>query len=294
MLHRRLAAFELEGRGRRQPLVGGDGDRHREALLEVEQVRPLLVEDVERGLGAGAQHEVVARRLEQRLLDRAQDVQRHRGGRPHEARAAAMGAGDRGGFEHAGADALAAHLEQAEGRDPPDLDPRPVVLERLVEPLLHRPVVALLLHVDEVDDDEAGEIAQAHLAGDLFRRLEIRLERGVLDVVLAGGAARVHVDRDQRLGRVDDEVAARSQGHVGREHRVELLLDAVAGEDRRRVTVGLHHLRLAGHQHPHEVLGLAVGVLAGDQDLVEILVVEVADRPLDQRALLVDQRRGGG
>ncbi|CAO4144689.1 hypothetical protein LPLAFNJD_LOCUS1753 [Methylorubrum aminovorans] len=215
VLHRRLAAFELEGRSRHEPVVGGDGDRHLEALLQVVEMCPLLVEDVERGLSAGAQHDVVARRLEQHLLDRAQNVQRHRGGRPHEARAAAMGAGDGGGFEHAGADALAAHLQEAEGRDPPDLDARPVVLQRLVQALLHRPVVALLLHVDEVDHDEAGQIAQAHLAGDFLRRLEVRLERGVLDVVLAGGAARVHVDRDQRLGRVDDEVAARAERHVG-------------------------------------------------------------------------------
>ena len=142
----------------------------------------------------------------------------------------------------------------------------------------------------EVEADLRRRLAQAHLAGDLLGRLEVGLEGGVLDVVLAGGAAGIHVDRDQGLGRVDDEVAAGAQGDVGREHRVELLLDAVAGEDRRRVAIGLHHLGLAGHQHPHEVLGLAIGVFARDQNLVEILVVEVADRPLDQRALLVDQR----
>ncbi|VUD75058.1 hypothetical protein MET9862_05698 [Methylobacterium symbioticum] len=202
-----------------------------------------------------------------------------------------MRAGDRGGFEHARADALAAHLQEAEGRDPADLDAGAVVLQALVELLLDGAVVALLLHVDEVDHDQAGEIAQAELPGDLLGRLEIRLERGVLDVVLAGGAAGIDVDRDQRLGRVDDEVAARLQRDMGREHLVELLLNPVAGEDRRRVAVGLHHLRLAGHQHAHEVLGLAVGVLARDQHLLQVLVVEVADGALDQRALLVDQRR---
>ena len=55
--------------------------------------------------------------------------------------------------------------------------------------------------------------------------------------------------------------------------------------------VGLHHLGMARHEHAHEVLGLAVAVVAGDHDLVDVLVVEVADRALDQRAFLVDEGR---
>ena len=179
-------------------------------------------------------------------------------------------------------------------RDAADLDARPVVLERVVEPALDRPVVALLLHVDEVDDDQAGEVAQAKLAGDFVRRLEVGLQRGVLDIVLARRTARVDVDGDQRLGRVDDDVAARLQRHLRREHRVELSLDRIAREQRLAVLERLDALGMARHEHAHEVLGLAVGVLAGDDDLVDVLVVEVADRSLDQRALLVDQGRGGG
>ena len=57
--------------------------------------------------------------------------------------------------------------------------------------------------------------------------------------------------------------------------------------------IRLNHLGVARHQHAHEVLGLAVAVLAGDQDLVDILVVEVAHRALDQAAFLVDEGRGG-
>ena len=60
-----------------------------------------------------------------------------------------------------------------------------------------------------------------------------------------------------------------------------------------RVAVGLNDLGMARHQHAHEVLGLAVAFLAGDQDLVDVLVVEVADRALDQAAFLIDEGRGG-
>jgi hypothetical protein len=42
-----------------------------------------------------------------------------------------------------------------------------------------------LLHVDEVDHDQAGKVAQAQLAGNLFGRLEVGLERGLLDRAFA-------------------------------------------------------------------------------------------------------------
>ncbi len=179
-------------------------------------------------------------------------------------------------------------------RDAADLDAGAVVLEAILQLLLDGPVVAVLLHVDEVDDDQAGQVAKPQLASDLLGRLQIGLQRSVLDGVLLGGAAGVDVDRDQRLGLVDDDVAAGLQSHLRLQHAVQLGLDAVAGQDRRGLAIGLNHLCVARHQHAHEVLGLAVAVLAGDQDLVDVLVVEVAHRALDQAAFLVDEGRRGG
>ena len=48
---------------------------------------------------------------------------------------------------------------------------------------------------------------------------------------------------------------------------------------------------MARHEHAHEFLGVAVAGLAGDDDLLDVLGVEVADRALDERAFLVHQRR---
>jgi hypothetical protein len=50
---------------------------------------------------------------------------------------------------------------------------------------------------------------------------------------------------------------------------------------------------MARHQHAHEVLRLAIGVVARDQNLVDVLVVEIADGALDEIAFLVDEGRGG-
>ena len=46
------------------------------------------------------------------------------------------------------------------------------------------------IHVDEVDDDQAGQVAQAQLAGGLLGRLHVGLAGRGLDVALLGGAAR--------------------------------------------------------------------------------------------------------
>ena len=48
---------------------------------------------------------------------------------------------------------------------------------------------------------------------------------------------------------------------------------------------------MARHEHAHEVLRLAVCLVAGDDDLVHILVIEIADRALDEVAFLVDEAR---
>ena len=51
---------------------------------------------------------------------------------------------------------------------------------------------------------------------------------------------------------------------------------------------------MARHEHAHEILGVAVALFAGDDDLVDVLAVEIADRALGERAFLVHQRRRGG
>ena len=156
-------------------------------------------------------------------------------------------------------------------------------------PAFDRAVVALLLHVDEVDDDEAGKIAQLELARDLVRGLDIGVERRLLDGELARRLARVDVDGDQRLGLVDDEIAARAQRHVRAEHGVELPLDLEAGEKRLGIVIVGDALGAAGLQHAHEVVRLAMRGIASDHDLVDILGVQVANGPLDEVAFLVNE-----
>ena len=217
--------------------VGDHGQRYLEAVFEIAQMAALVIENVERDVGSGAHHEIVGRALHQDFFQPAQQLQRHRGHRTDMAAAAALRAGFGRALQHAGADALARHLEQAEMRDASDLDSGAILPQAVAEFAFHRAVVALLVHVDEVDDDQAGEVAQPQLPGDFLGGLEIGLERGILDVVLAGRAAGIDVDRDQRLGLVDHDVAAGAQLHGRREHRIELALDTHAREQRLAVAI---------------------------------------------------------
>jgi len=65
-----------------------------------------------------------------------------------------------------------------------------ILPQAIGELALDRAVVALLVHVDEVDDDEACEVAQPQLPRDFLGRLEIGLQRGVLRCGARGSSGR--------------------------------------------------------------------------------------------------------
>ncbi|CAL1691916.1 hypothetical protein MMB232_02071 [Brevundimonas subvibrioides] len=151
-----------------------------------------------------------------------------------------------------------------------------------------------LVHVDEVDDHQTGEVAQAQLAGGLDGGLAVGLEGRGLDVAFLGRAARVDVDGDQGLGLVDHQIAAGLQRHDRLVDLRQQLLDAVGGEQRLRPLIQVHLLGLRGHQHPHEVARFLEALDALDLDAVEILVEHVAHGAADQVFFFVDQRGGVG
>ena len=188
--------------------------------------------------------------------------------------------------------ALSRELEQAEARDAADLDAGAVLLDRVAQPVLDRTLVLLRLHVDEVDDDQAAHVAQAHLAGDLVRSLEVGVAGRRLDVRAAGAARGVDVDRHQRLGVIDHDAAARGQRHLVRVRGLDLALDLVSREDRDVVVVELELAQVARHEALHVVLRLGEDLLLVDQDFTDVVGQVVAQRPQDRLALLVDQERG--
>ncbi len=276
---------------RLQVLVRNQHDRHAQARLDLGDVHPLLVEQegchLDRHLhvhGRGAF-------LHRLFLQDTQHVQSRALGVADHAHAVAARAGDVRALVQGRAQALARQLHQAEARDLAHLHAGTVEVQRVLQALLDGLLVLRLLHVDEVDDDQAAQVAQAQLAGGFLGRLQVGLGGGLLDVGTARGPRRVDVDGHQRLGVVDHDGAARGQRHGARVRRLDLVLDLEAREQRYVVLVALDAWRVVRHHVQHELTGLLVDVVRVDQDLADRRAVVVADGADHEVRFLEDQER---
>ena len=139
--------------------------------------------------------------------------------------------------------ALPRHLHDAKLRNRQNLALGLVFFHLVFEPLVDGLPVLAALHVDGVDYDEPPEVAEPDLARGLRDGFEIRLQNKILPVgVLALVGPRIDVDRNQRLGLVDDDFPAGRQRNPPLESLGYLPFDVVALEDR---NVFLEELDLA-------------------------------------------------
>ena len=206
-----------------------------------------------------------------------------------------MRARAKAGFKKTWAEPLARQFHQTEGADPSQLYTRPVLAHGLFEAALHLDLIARVLHVDEIDDDEAGQIAQAQLAGDLVRRFDVGFERRRLDISFTCRAPRVDVNGDQGLGGVNDDVATRLQLHIRSVHGIKLVFHLVMAEQRGIAgRPRLDPFDVARHQKLHERLGRLAGFLAVYDDLVDVAAINVADCAFDQVGFFVNHGRRRG
>ncbi|MCY1407593.1 hypothetical protein D9M71_228990 [compost metagenome] len=148
-------------------------------------------------------------------------------------------------------------------------------------------------HVDEVDDDQAADVAQAQLTGDFLGRFKVGLQRGFFDVAAFGGARRVDVDGHQGFGRIDHDGTAGRQFDHALESGFDLAFDLETVEQRNAVFVQLDLAGVLRHHLADEGQGFVLGFNAVDQHFADVLAQVVADRADDHVAFLVDQERRG-
>ena len=180
-----------------------------------------------------------------------------------------MGAGFAGAFQHTGAHALARHFHQSETADAAHLNARAVSFQRFFHLAFNGAIIAVLIHIDEVNDQQAGEVAQASLPRHFNRCFKICRQSGFLYRLLAGRFARVHVNRNQCFGRVDDQIAARWQNHNRVKHGSQLVFHPMLFEQGRVARMLLDLARMARHQQLHVIFGFFITVRAINHDLVE-------------------------
>ncbi len=139
-----------------------------------------------------------------------------------------------------------------------------------------------------------AEVPQADLAHDLADRLEIDLEHGLLEVPLADVLARIDVDGDERLGMVDDDVAAGLEPHAPTQRLLDVLLDAERLEDRASAPpTGAPARASAGTSAAHVPSALVVDLAGVDDELVDLGREQIAHDAEGEVALLVEDRGRG-
>ena len=278
--------------GTLEGFLDGDVDRDSVTMLDLGQFTALLVKHVDGGLAAGPKHDPFAAPAGCLVLNDPQRAKTGGGCGAHKAGALAMRASLGRCFQDTGAEPLAAHFHEAKAGDAADLDPGAIVLQRLLHGLFDLPDMARLFHVDEVDDDEPRHVAQAKLASDFRRRFEVGRERGLLDIMLARRPAGVDVDRYQRLGRIDHQITAGFQLDDRLIHCRQLVFDAEPLEDGGRVDIRFYPPHMARHQQLHEAARRLIALVALDHDFLDLTMIKIADGPLDEVAVPIDQGRG--
>ena len=100
-------------------------------------------------------------------------------------RAGTARAGDVAGFCKGRAQTLTGQFHQAEAADFSCLNAGTVKAQTIAQAVFNLALVALAFHVNKIDDDQATEVTQAQLPGDLFGSFKVCLEGCFFDVSAA-------------------------------------------------------------------------------------------------------------
>ena len=271
--------------------VRNQQDRDLVAQFDGMNIRTLLVEEEGRNVDRNLRMHGGRVVLHSLFFEDAQDMQRSRFGRADMAGACAARAGDVAGFSQGRTQALARQFHQAEAADLAHLHAGAVVMQRIAQTIFDFALVLAALHIDEVDDDQATEVAQAKLAGQFFSGFQVRLECRFFDIGATGRATGVHVAGNQSLGVVDDDRATRRQVDLTRIGGFDLVFDLEAGEERHVIVIALDAADVARHDRAHEGARLLIDIVGIDQDFANVRLEVVADGANDQTAFEVDQER---
>src|SRR5258706_206678 len=152
--------------------------------------------------------------------------------------------------------------------------------------------VAPLIHVNEVDDDDAAKVAQPDLAHDFPDRIHIGLDDRIFKTssfadILSG----VYIDRDQSLGLVDDDVSPALEPDFRLPRLVDFLVQPELIVERRLLRVELDSVdqpRLEAIREAHDTLVFLFGV---DPDGGEVGAHLIAEYTLHYIQIVIDQRR---
>ena len=229
-----------------QMLVRNDVDTHIIALFQIGDGGTLLVEQIgghiDRHLGMNLLGVV----LHGLFFDETKDGQGEGFVVTDDPLTLATGADMAAGLVEGGTQTLARHLQQTETGDTAQLDTGTILMHRFTQTVFHFALMANRGHVDEVDDNQATQVTQTQLTGNLVCCFQVGLQGGLFDIAALGGAGGVDIDGGQCFGRIDDDAAAGGQAHFALEGRFDLALDLEVVEQGDIALVQLHAIEKIG------------------------------------------------
>ena len=169
------------------------------------------------------------------------------------------------------------------------MNARTIRLQLVFHPFFNGDVVTTLVHIYEIDNDKPRKVTQTKLTGNFISGFKVCFERCLLNAAFLGRAARVYVNRNQRLSHTNHDITTRWQLNCRVKHPCQICFNLMAREQRKAVFVALHIFCMARHDHFHEVFGRAVTGLALNKYFIDVAVIEIADRTFDQVAFLVNR-----
>src|SRR5512146_2943838 len=224
------------------------------------------------------QQHVVATAAAGLAMDSAQDLGGERRHGLDHASALAVRTGVGQQLLEALASALAGHLDQPEFGNLERRGARLVAPLRLAQRVADLLAIGLARHVDEVDDDDPADVAQAQLLDHFLDRLEVGPQHGLVLVGLADEAPGVDVDRGERFGLVENQVAARLEPDLAVERALDLRLDLEVIENRLGALVHRQARAQSRHVVLDELLDTLEGLGGGAPELVDLAGKQVAHR----------------
>src|ERR1700731_399290 len=189
-------------------------------------------------------------------------------------------------------DSLACNRHKTKIIELQDLGRRAVSLQRFFQRLHYFRAVAALVHVNEVDDDNAPKVAQTNPPDDLLDGIDIRLDERIFQPCrLAHGPSRIDVDRDQRLRLVDHDITTAPQPDLRLERFVDFFRDVELLEQRRVFAVKLHAPHQRRLEAAHETQNAFVFLLGICPDGGKAAAYLVTQNAFYQVQIVIDQRR---
>jgi len=165
---------------------------------------------------------------------------------------------------------------------------RVIIHQGLFELAHDLPPMLDVAHVDEIDDDDAAQVAQSQLPSHGLRRFQIGAVDRLLQVARAQKRAGIHIDRGHCLGLIDHQITTGFQRYLFLHGALNLVFHAIQIEDRALAGVVFDAVGQLWDELRREALHALEGLARVDAYLLHLIVQQISQCTHRQGQVFVD------